>query len=241
MRTKHSGLTAPAEIAPAGQPLVTPFLRARQEWDARTGALLAQKANWQRATALLALAVIVLAVAVALVANNVTVKAYVVEVAETGQVRTVGILPHQWQGQNLAPVEFLVRQWLIWVRSLSTDPVVFAQQWEQAKDFMTSRCWAMLGEHIRHQQDRLNQGETAQIKFGNMLPVAGHARSFAVEWEERTYGQQGYELSHNQWKAILKIAIYPPTDISTLKELRNPLGVFIEEVQWSERVTERRK
>ena len=241
MRTKHTGLTAPAEIAPAGQQLVTPFLRARQEWDERTGAILAQKANWQRATALLALAVMVLAGAVIMVAQQVTVKAYVVEVAETGQVRTVGILPHEWQGQHLAPVEFLVRQWLLWVRTLSTDPVVFSQNWEQARDFMTAKCSAMLGEYIRQQQERLTQGETVQIKFGNMLPVAGHARSFAVEWEERTYGQQGYELSHQQWKGIFKIAIFPPKEVSALKELRNPLGVFIEEVQWSERVTEKRK
>jgi type IV secretory pathway TrbF-like protein len=73
-----------------------------------------------------------------------------------------------------------------------------------------------------------------------MLPVAGHARSFEVEWEERAYNQQGYQTADQNWKAILKIAVLPPQDIQNLRELRNPLGIFIEEVQWSERVTERR-
>jgi type IV secretion system protein TrbF len=236
---RTGALTAPAEIAPSGQHISTPFLRARQEWDDRTGTLLSQKANWQRATAALTVAVVVLALAVAFVANKVTVKAYVVEVADTGQVRTIGILPHEWQGQHLAPVEFVVRQWLIWARTISTDPVVFAQHWEEARDFMTQKCWAMLSAHIRSQEERMTRGETVQVKFGNMLPVAGHARSFEVEWHERSYNQQGYEVSNQQWKAILKIAIFPPQEVSTTKEFRNPLGVFIEEVQWSERVTGR--
>ena len=240
MRTKHHGLTPPAEIAAAGQQLVTPFLRARQEWDQRTGTLLKQKSNWQRATAALTVAVVVQAAAVALVANQVTVKAYVVEVAETGQVRTVGILPQEWQGHTLAPVEFLVRQWLLWTRTISTDPVVFGQQWEQAREYMTAKGWAMLSAHLQQQHERMTQGETVQITFGNMLPVAGYARSFAVEWHEQRYGQQGFVLSNTQWKAILKIAILPPQNINDLRELRNPLGVFIEEVQWNERVTDRR-
>lgn len=228
-------LTAPAEIAPSGQEITTPFLRARQEWDERTGTLLQQKANWQRATAGLTLAVVVLAGVVAWLAGRVTVLPYIVEVAETGQIRTVGVLPQEWSGQDLAPVEFIVRQWLIWVRTLSTDPVVFGQNLEMARAFMTHKGWALLTEHTRQQYERQKRGETAQIKFGNMLPIAGHARSFEVEWEEKSYNQQGYEMAQQRWKAILKIAIFPPKEIKGLKEIRNPLGVFIEEVHWAER------
>jgi type IV secretory pathway TrbF-like protein len=232
---RNGALTAPAEIAPAGQQLRTPFLRARQAWDDRTGALLVQKANWQRATVALTVAVVVLCLAVAFLAGKVTVKAYVVEVAETGQIRSVGILPQAWTGQHLAPVEFVVRQWLLWTRTISTDPVVFAQHWEAARDFMTHKGWAMLTGHLRAQHTRMQRGETVQIQFGTMLPVAGHARSFEVEWREQAFNQQGYQLADTSWKAILKIAIFPPTDLATLKEMRNPLGIFVEEVQWAER------
>jgi type IV secretion system protein VirB5 len=232
-------LTAPAEIAPSGQKIVTPFLRAKGEWDARTGALLVQKANWQRATVLLAGTVMLLAGAVVYLAGRVTVQAYVVEVADTGQIRTVGILPQEWQGQHTAPVEFVVRQWFGWVRTISTDPVVFAQHWEQAREFMTHKGWALLTEHARQQHQRMQRGETVQIRFGTMLPIAGHARSFEVEWEERAFNQQGFLIAERQWKAILKIAIYPPQDIATIKDMRNPLGIFIEEVFWAERTGRR--
>jgi type IV secretory pathway TrbF-like protein len=137
-------------------------------------------------------------------------------------------------------VEFVVRQWLLWVRTISTDPVVFAQHLEQAKDFMTHKGWTLMTAHLRAQQDRLNKGETVQITFGTMLPVAGHARSFEVEWHEVAYNNAGYAIANTQWKAILKIAVYPQHDLTSLKEMRNPLGVFIEEVHWGERVRERR-
>ncbi len=228
-------LAAPAEIAPSGQQIATPFLRARQEWDERTGTLLKQKANWQRATGGLTLAVLVLTIVVAWLAGRVKVLPYIVEVAETGQIRTVGMLPQEWSGQDLAPVEFVVRQWLIWTRTLSTDPVVFAQHLEMTRDFMTHKGLALLADHFRQHYERQKRGETAQIKFGNMLPIAGHARSFEVEWEEKSYNQQGYEMANHQWHAILKIAIFPPKDVKSLKEMRNPLGVFIEEVHWAER------
>jgi type IV secretion system protein VirB5 len=232
---RKSALVPPAEIAPSGQQLATPFLRAKGEWDARTGALLAQKANWQRATVALTLAVLVLSVTVILLAGRVTVKAYVVEVAETGQIRSVGILPQEWQGQHTAPVEFVVRQWLGWVRTISTDPVVFAQHWTQTREFMTHKGWALLTEHVRQQHDRMQRGETVQIRFGTMLPVAGHARSFEVEWEERSFNQQGYLMQAAQMKGILKIALYPPQEVKSLQDMHNPLGIFIEEVQWAER------
>jgi type IV secretory pathway TrbF-like protein len=72
---RKSALVAPAEIAPSGQQLDTPFLRARGEWDARTGALIAQKANWQRATVALTLAVLVLTCTVMVLAGRVTITA----------------------------------------------------------------------------------------------------------------------------------------------------------------------
>jgi type IV secretion system protein TrbF len=240
MSTTTNALASPAAICPSGQNVSTPFLLAKQSFDAQVGQAIAQKANWQRIALALTVAVVALAGTTVFLAKNVTVKAYVVEVAETGQIRTVGILPQTWQGQNLAPLEFVVRQWLIWTRSISTDPVVFAQHWDQAKDFMTQACWMRLREHIQTQHTRMERGETAQVTFGSLLPVSGHARSFAVEWKEDWYTQQGLLDHSTQWHAILKIAIMPPTDIANIKDLRNTLGIFIEEVQWTERVTDRK-
>lgn len=241
MHNRNGALTPPAEIAPSGQDIRTPFLRARQEWDERIGTAVVQKSNWQRLAVALTLAVVILCLAVAFLAGRVTVLPYVVEVGETGEIRSVGILPQQWQGQHTAPLEFVVRQWLVWVRTISSDPVVFAQNWEAARDFLSQKGWALLSDHVRQQHERMKRGETVQIKFGHMLPIAGHARSFEVEWDERAFSQQGYAIpeSHHTWRAILKIAVYPPKDVQALKEMRNPLGIFIEEVHWTERAREK--
>jgi type IV secretion system protein TrbF len=233
--SKKNGFAPPAEMAPSGQDLLSPFLRAKQEWDKRTGTVLKQKANWQRYAGVLTLAVLVLGISNAWLAGRVTVLPYIVEVAETGQIRTVGMLPRAWDGQHGAPLEFVVREWLRWTRTLSSDPVVLGQNLEQAHGFMTATGWTELAGHFQQLKAQQARGETVEIIFGNMIPLPGDPRAFELEWREETFTQQGTVLTNQPWKATMSIAIFPPTDASSLQQMRNPLGIFVREVHWGPR------
>jgi type IV secretory pathway TrbF-like protein len=167
--------------------------------------------------------------------HNTKVLAYVVEVAETGQVRSVGILPHVWKGDNPAVVHFFVREWLGWVRNLPTDSVVIHRQWEKAKDTMTKAAWQRVQPYLQTQSERHARKEVVQIEFGTITAIAGHAQSYDVEWRETSYGQDGSQLSAAPWKASVKVVIYPPTALKDGAEFRNPLGMFVDDVQWNER------
>lgn len=233
---KKKYVVAPAEIAPNGHSIETPFLLAQQLWDTRTGAVVAQRRTWQR-TALAAIgAVVVLSGALAYTVGTKTIVPYVVEVGETGQVRNVGMLPTPWNGQHTAPVEFVVREWLQWVRTVSTDPVMLSHNWTRARQFMTVSGFQTLKSHFEEQKARLDRRETVSIEFSHMLAVPGKTRTFEAEWIETTYNAMGNVISTVEMKALLAIAVFPPTDLQRLKELQNPLGIFVESPQFAERI-----
>ena len=60
--------------------------------------------------------------------------------------------------------------------------------------------------------------------------VRASATSFQVKWVEQTY-RQGNLASTERWTAILTIVIQTPHDVDRLR--KNPLGVFVNAVNWS--------
>jgi len=60
--------------------------------------------------------------------------------------------------------------------------------------------------------------------------VRASDRSFQVKWTETAY-ERGTEAGTSRWTAILTIVIKPPSDADTLR--RNPLGVYVDAVDWS--------
>lgn len=230
-----NGMVPAAEICPSGQELEIPFLRAKQAWDEREGAILHQKANWQRYALAAMLLCLMLGGVVVYLAGNVTVLPYVVEVAESGQIRTVGILPQVWRGHDTHHLAFVTREWLQWVRQIPSDQVAFVRQWEKAHQFMTRKARTTLEPFLKDQYARQQRGETVEITPGAFLPIAGHAQSYQVEWEERVYDPSGQVQSKTTWLALLHIVVYPPQVVQDAPAMHNPLGIFLESVQWAER------
>jgi type IV secretion system protein VirB5 len=54
--------------------------------------------------------------------------------------------------------------------------------------------------------------------------------SFRVAWTERRY-ENGQLAGTERWTAILTVVIQPPRDAERLR--RNPLGVFVNAINWS--------
>ena len=233
--SRTNGMVPAAEICPSGQALETPFLRAKQAWDEREGAILHQKANWQRCALAAMTLCLMLGGVVVYLAGNVTVLPYVVEVAESGQIRTVGILPQVWRGHDTHHLAFVTKEWLQWVRQIPSDQVAFVRNWEKAHQFMTRKARTTLEPFLKDQYVRQQRGETVEITPGAFLQVAGHAQSYQVEWEERVYDASGQVQRRTTWLALLHIVVYPPQVVQDAPAMHNPLGIFLESVQWAER------
>ena len=57
------------------------------------------------------------------------------------------------------------------------------------------------------------------------------ADSFRVAWDERRY-DHGQLAQTSHWTAILTIVVRTPTDEATLS--RNPLGLYVHAINWSQ-------
>lgn len=234
---KRSLLTAPAEIAPSGQELRTPFLwdgfrKAKKIWDDRIGTPVVQKSNWQRLAGAEAIIILVLVLVVVFRPERTVYYPYIVHVDKvTGEIRNVGLLPRQAQTPTQAMVEDVVRRVVFWVRSLPDSEIVWGQNMQEAKNYMTTPAYKMLGPFITQQKTRFAQGEVVQVTFGNMVAIAGHAGSYEVEWQEQSFSRQGMASPAINWHATVSIAVIPPKviDPNKIQDLRNPVGIFIQD------------
>lgn len=229
-------LVDPASLHPAGNALRHPWLRARQEWDRRIGEPFKRSANQMRLNALMALAICALTYGLVRSGQNVHVYPYVVEVctegAPVGEVRAIGTIPQPWLGQTSGPIRFVVQNWVERMRNLGDSPVLFQQNWEYLKQFMTGKAIGIAVSFMQEQQKRQKEGTVVQIELISLLPMTEDFRTLQVEWIERTYNQSGLLTSKETWGGLIDIAVYEPQDYNNIKAQRNPLGIFITHYVW---------
>lgn len=232
MAFSHSGLTPPAALHPNGTETANTFDEAGRVMRNEIRKLQRSLTNWQRVNGVLSLIALALTGAVVYLAGNVKVFPYVVEVATTGQVRTVGLLPQTWRGQTPAVIEQMVRDWLYRMRRVGTDPVIQTEQLLGANAFMSSAAIAMAKPFVQERFDLQKKEWTTQIDIGTLLPLTSDFHAVEVEWRERTFNRQGAPVNDERWKAIINVAIFDPKELKNPREMRNPLGLFVTDFSW---------
>lgn len=75
------------------------------------------------------------------------------------------------------------------------------------------------------------QNYTIDVAVESVLPLSG--RTWRVEWREDKRSRQGTLESSQAWEATITISISPPTDDATI--LINPVGIYVESFDWSQR------
>jgi type IV secretion system protein VirB5 len=211
---------------------VTPYQAAQQCWDDRIGSARVQAANWRlMAFACFGLA---LAMSIALIwkSTQSTVTPYVVEVSSLGEVRAVGPAIESYRPTDAQIANHLTR-FITDVRSLSIDPVVVRKNWLEAYAFVTDHGAVVLNDYARANDPFGHIGE-ASVSVEVTSVVRASDASFQVRWIERTYAN-GAQTSTDHWTAIVSIVVRPPKDEQQLR--RNPLGLYINGLNWSRELT----
>jgi type IV secretory pathway TrbF-like protein len=217
--------------------LANPYVEDKPATDGREGALLASVANWQRISLLLALGLGGMIVNNSRLTGRVQMQTrpYVVEVAQTGQVRTVGVLPQEpWQAPSDATIAFVLKFWLFHVRSVGDSQVILGQAWEEAMSFTDPKMQPWLREQIAERYERWKRKEAVQITVNSVLPIARQKHAYKVAWEEATYTVAGEMQRRKKWEATLTVRVRPPQNLEETKNWRNGLGILIDEVHWME-------
>jgi type IV secretion system protein VirB5 len=206
----------------------TPYQRAAQVWDDRIGSARVQAKNWR----LMAFGSLLLSVglATALVWQSLrgTVVPWVVQVDKLGQAQAVAPAEADYQPTDPQIAWYLAR-FVENVRSIPADAVIVRQNWLAAYDFTTTNGAAALNDYARADDPFAKLGKQ-QVAVDVSSVIRASPDSFRVAWTQRRY-QDGALAETSRWTAILTIVIQPPHDPERLR--KNPLGIFINAINWS--------
>ncbi|MGY2996956.1 conjugal transfer protein TrbF [Mesorhizobium sp. URHB0026] len=210
----------------------TPYQRAAQVWDERIGAARVQAKNWR----LMAFGALVLAsgFATALIWQSTrgTIVPWVVQVDKLGEAQVVASAVADYRPTDLQIAWHLAR-FIEQVRSIPDDPVIVRQNWLRAYDYTTDRGAVSLNDYARLNDPFAKVGKI-QIAVEVSSVIRASPDSFRVAWIERRY-ENGSLASTERWTAILTIVIQQPRDADRLKA--NPLGVYVNAINWSKELS----
>ena len=209
-------------------PQSTPYQRAGQVWDDRTGLALAHARNWRRMAAGNLLLAGFLGAGWWVQADRAVVRPFVVEVSDWGQTQKITALHGRYEPSQ-AQMGHALSQWVRQVRSKSTDPIVIRQDWMAAYDLLSPRAAAWLNAWAQSHDPFAEVGrEAVEVEVLNVVPRS--PRTFDLQWRETRY-QNGQRVSAERWRAVITTRLQPPRTEAEL--MKNPLGIRIEDVSWT--------
>ena len=152
----------------------------------------------------------------------------VIEVDQSGQVRTVGEAATPYRPTDAQTAHHIAR-FVTLVRSLSIDPIVVRQNWLDAYDYTTDRGAAVLNDYARVNDPFARIGkESVTVQITSVVRASD--ASFNVRWMERRY-VNGAAAGLERWTAVVSIVQQTPRTEERLR--RNPLGIYVNGLSWS--------
>lgn len=212
---------------------VTPYQRARQEWDGRIGAAVLQARNWRLATFASILFVSMPAVA-GMVYLGAQPKAvpHIVEVHSDGSAVYRGQIGQAWQQYrpSEASIRYHLGRFVSNTRMISSDQAVIKKNWLDAYKLVTPDAMNTLNEYARkHDPFARAAKERVSVQILSMVPIT--ADSWQIDWREEAWGLRGDALGQSYWRGIFKVVSNKPTSEAMLAS--NPIGLYIDEFHWS--------
>jgi type IV secretory pathway TrbF-like protein len=157
----------------------------------------------------------------------------VVEVNRLGQAERIAPATSNYQPTD-PQIAFHLARFIEDVRGVPADAIVLRQNWLRAYDFTTDRGAAALNDYARVNDPFAKLGKL-QISIEVSSVIRASPSSFRVAWLQRAY-DNGSLSSTERWTAILTIAIETPHDAERLR--KNPLGVYINAINWSRELSQ---
>jgi type IV secretory pathway TrbF-like protein len=206
----------------------TSYQRAAQVWDERIGSARVQAKNWR----LMAFGSLALSGCLAggLVWQSArgTITPWVVEIDKLGQAQAIAPASADYLPAD-PQIAYHLARFIEDVRGLPADPIILRQQWLRAYDFTTDRGAIALNEYARTNDPFANVGKI-QVSVEVSSVIRASPDSFRVAWIQRRY-ENGSLSSTERWTAILSIVLQTPHDADRLR--KNPLGVYVNSINWS--------
>jgi type IV secretion system protein VirB5 len=212
---------------------VTPYQRAAQAWDDRIGSARVQARSW-RLACFAALALLALSVAGQIaMAMRGTVTPWIVQVDKLGEAQAVAPADAAYHPSD-AQIAYHLARFIENFRGIPADPVVLRQSWLRAYDFTTAKGALALNDYARN-NDPFAQVGKFQVAVDVSSVIRASDTSFRISWTERRY-QDGSLAATERWSAIATVVVQTPRTPEALR--KNPLGVFVNALNWSKELSQ---
>ncbi len=206
----------------------TPYQRAAQVWDDRIGSARVQARNWRyMAFGCLALSAGLSGGLVWQSASG-TIVPWVVQVDKLGQAQAIAPAVADYRPSD-PQIAFHLARFIEQVRSIPADAIIVRQNWLRAYEFTTQGGALALNDYARANDPFTKVGKQ-QVAVEVSSVIRASPDSFRVAWIERRY-QDGSLAATERWSAILTIVVQTPRDAEKLRA--NPLGIYVNAINWS--------
>ena len=225
---------APPENFRPNQHVITPYMRARAEWDSRLGHTTVQAKNWRVAFFISALmSVSLLAINGYQVAQRKLIPVIVTINPENGAPNVLGKVGETSYEPRDEEIKYFLGQFIQRVRAVPADSVLIKKNWLDAYKFLRRAASVSLNTMVNEDSDspfkKIGE-ETVTVQPISVIRV-NNSSSFQARWTETVYGKTGALKEQYTMTGVFTIEVSPPTDEQTV--LTNPLGIFISTFQWS--------
>jgi type IV secretion system protein VirB5 len=148
------------------------------------------------------------------------------EAAYLGEVRQTG----QFQVPEAA-IFYQVRKYISNIRSISTDPQVLYNNINDCYSMVTSSYESILTRMLRANSPFPLVGKIRRsVEFESTLRITGN--SYQVDWIETSVEPNGAPVSRKM-RALVTVTLLTPDQAQNWIRV-NPLGIFIENCEWTE-------
>ena len=222
----------------------TPFSHAKRVHNGITDQAFKREKAW-RTVAMLALVLSGIGL-VGMIRNSDTVRVYpyLIERLPNGEVSGLGMVTQGNLMQSPQHLGLIVRDWIIWCRSVSIDPDVVRRQLNKAwyyagptlaRDSAFQAHLSSLGA-LASIPDTDSRREVIRVPEEQVvvIPMQG-GKTYSVLWNEIRQRWQGGEAQKvSRWSATVTIAQLPwdPKGEITERQTLNPLGIQINDLTW---------
>lgn len=210
-----------------------PYLAARLEWNERYHGFVRAKRNWQIAALSLVAVNAGLVGAMTWLATQSRVVPYVVEVDRLAQTLAIGPAERS-RASDAALIRYQLIEFIRRSRSVISDGAAEKQLLESAYTQAGGAAVRFLNEHFQEKSPFVVMRErTIAVQVTSVLRLPA-SDSWQIQWTETHRGLDGAVLAEQRWQAVLRAEVRPPESPDEL--LRNPLGLYVTDIQWTQQL-----
>jgi type IV secretory pathway TrbF-like protein len=221
----------------ASQDSGNPFLDVRRAWNGVWEESLSNGRRW-RLMALVEAGLLALAL-FGLIHLGSQPKAipYVVEVDKLGEVAYAGRLEPAQADSNV--VKASIATFISDLRLVTPDAGLQAEAVNRVYAYISKgepalgRVNSFYGSTKEASPYVRAQDEIVSVQIDDVLPTSQN--SWQVDWTETTRDRKGEKAATAKWRGLVTIVLVPPSASTSEAQLRrNPLGVYVQDVTWSQ-------